>query len=795
MVKAVSKIICLNGSYDRETAIAVVPKIICLNGSYDQETAIAVVPKIICLNGSYDRETAIAVVPKIICLNGSYDRETAIAVVPKIICLNGSYDRETAIAAVPKIICLNGSYDLETAIAAVPKIICLNGSYDRETAIAVVPKIICLNGSYDRETAIAVVPKIICLNGSYDRETAIAAVPKIICLNRSYDRETAIAAVPKIICLNGSYDRETAIAVTDSLNRKGSRWGVTLTHPPNAFITGLLLVRGTFTVDRVALAGLGIHHVMEVDPAPGECGFMYEPKAFISELKAMLSQLACGASTGGGDAESRLSLLARGVGTGGVVAESRLSQLARGAGTGGVVAESRLSQLARGAGTGGGGVENPLIHLFGGRPLSPPTPSFRGLQGGLGGAPPFGEGGHGEPSLVVFSGGTAFNMVASELRGLTSKVAYVLPVSDDGGSTAEIVRVLGGPAVGDIRSRCLRLADDSDEEAKAEWRSIVEGDHKLWRGVSEPYKHVIRAFLVHFEKELLQLMVQASVQFDFRNGSVGNFFFAGARIFFRSLDAAIFLFSRVARLPLGSVVLPAISTEGRITLGAELENGVCIRGQNQISHPPHVASTLVDKSCDFQPLPSAIRRVFYLSSEGSGQEHEVFPKANPRAMSEIDSSDAIIYGMGSLYTSICPTLCLDGTGEHVADRDVPKILCINGSHDRETSSSGAHDGPMLASDMVQAVTDALNRRRTRFGSRLWRPPSAYVTGLLVPKGGDIEVDIPKLKQLGVQYVSEVESFLDVASGSIYFQPAGLVAGIEGMIKLQSQAPVGQEYSI
>ncbi len=55
---------------------------------------------------------------------------------------------------------------------------------------------------------------------------------------------------------------------------------------------------------------------------------------------------------------------------------------------------------------------------------------------------------------------------AEQLRHLTNKVAYVLPVSDDGGSTAEVVRVLGGPAVGDIRSRCLRLADDSDEEVR-----------------------------------------------------------------------------------------------------------------------------------------------------------------------------------------------------------------------------------------------------------------------------------------------------------------------------------------
>ena len=44
--------------------------------------------------------------------------------------------------------------------------------------------------------------------------------------------------------------------------------------------------------------------------------------------------------------------------------------------------------------------------------------------------------------------------------------------------------------------------------------------------------------------------------------------------------------SRVARLPEGSLVLPAICTEERITLGAELEDGTVLRGQNQISHPP-----------------------------------------------------------------------------------------------------------------------------------------------------------------------------------------------------------------
>lgn len=56
--------------------------------------------------------------------------------------------------------------------------------------------------------------------------------------------------------------------------------------------------------------------------------------------------------------------------------------------------------------------------------------------------------------------------------------------------------------------------------------------------------------------------------------SIGNFFFAGARIFFQSLDAAIFLFSRVSEIPAESTVLPAISTNDRLTLGCELWVGM-----------------------------------------------------------------------------------------------------------------------------------------------------------------------------------------------------------------------------
>jgi 2-phospho-L-lactate transferase CofD len=88
------------------------------------------------------------------------------------------------------------------------------------------------------------------------------------------------------------------------------------------------------------------------------------------------------------------------------------------------------------------------------------------------------------------------------------------------------------------------------------------------------------------------------------------------------------------------------------------------------------------------------------------QEHEVFPAPNPRLLSEVARADAVVYGMGSLYTSICPSLILAGVGEAIAARGVPKLLLLNGSHDRETLVCGAHAGPMSASDIVLAVRAA-----------------------------------------------------------------------------------------
>ena len=91
-----------------------------------------------------------------------------------------------------------------------------------------------------------------------------------------------------------------------------------------------------------------------------------------------------------------------------------------------------------------------------------------------------------------------------------------------------------------------------------------------------------------------------------------------------------------------------------------------------------------------------------------------------------------------------------GVGERIAARPVPKLLLLNGSHDRETSACAGRAGAMGAADVVAAVVDALNRRHGRRGRALGHAPAAYVTAVLAPAGGALDADAAVLAALGIR---------------------------------------------
>lgn len=228
-----------------------------------------------------------------------------------------------------------------------------------------------------------------------------------------------------------------------------------------------------------------------------------------------------------------------------------------------------------------------------------------------------------------------------------------------------------------------------------------------------------------------------------------------ARVFTGSLESAIYLLSTICCIPPTVSVLPAINTNFTHHISAGLADGTQITGQNSISHPsaptalPDVGDTPIpnnDKNnipwqqhmqeteehdriedatlpgslptlrkqyIDFtkaadEDLPTRIERIWYINPYG----HEIRPFANPKVLDAIRTADALVYSIGSLYTSIVPSLVLRGVGAALADPAGVryKILVLNSTVDRETGPSKA---PMTATDFVLAIARAAAQTLTQ----------------------------------------------------------------------------------
>ena len=330
--------------------------------------------------------------------------------------------------------------------------------------------------------------------------------------------------------------------------------------------------------------------------------------------------------------------------------------------------------------------------------------------------------------------------------------------------------------------------------ARLEWLSIVEGASPLWNAISSAKKELIRSFLNTINLEIVK-RARPSSTFDFSSASVGNLFLTGARLFSGSFESAVYLLATIGGVPDDVRVIPAINSNFSNHISAGLEDGSVVVGQNSISHPSH-PTHLPDQQMKISPessaddtdqsvdeasakedliedanlpgslptlrkqyisfskatdedLPARISRIWYINPYG----HEIRPPPNPRVIEAVKDASAVIYSIGSLYTSIAPCLILRGVGEALkASPARYKILILNGSLDRET---GPSTRPFDAVDFVEAIASAAesNAARTN-GSIPWIRAedrcSAYVTHIVHLEGeGTPKVDRAKLSDMGI----------------------------------------------
>ncbi|CAG8686710.1 13783_t:CDS:2, partial [Dentiscutata heterogama] len=307
-----------------------------------------------------------------------------------------------------------------------------------------------------------------------------------------------------------------------------------------------------------------------------------------------------------------------------------------------------------------------------------------------------------------------------------------------------------------------------------EWLEVVEGTHKLWQGISPEKKGAIRGFLVHFQLEILR---RAHKKFDFRNGSIGNFFLTGARIFCGSLESAIFIFAAITGISESSKVIPIINTNHTVAIAAELDNGSIITGQCEISHPSQKPqnspsdvdhlnlstetfdsintgskSNLIFDKSNVASLNRRIHRIYYINEYGQ----EIFPFVNSRVFDSLSTKSTLIYSIGSLYTSIMPCLILRGVGKAIAESTTlkNKILILNGSNDRETDQ-------FTALDFIKSIVDGCNSS-LRFDG-FWPkeyPVKHYITHLIYLDNSQVKVDVAEIEKLGIECIKAKGAFQD-----------------------------------
>ncbi|EOO02616.1 putative upf0052 domain protein [Phaeoacremonium minimum UCRPA7] len=442
--------------------------------------------------------------------------------------------------------------------------------------------------------------------------------------------------------------------------------------------------------------------------------------------------------------------------------------------------------------------------------------------------------------IVVFSGGTAANSLVDVFNKILGKrgcpLQYIIPISDNGGSSSELIRVFGGPSVGDIRSRLVRLIpNNGDEEraalktlfeyrlcsdplkARTEWLDVVEGRHLLWSFISSEKRELIRSVFNTLNMEIVKRARPTSV-FNFGEASIGNLFLTGARLFSGSFEASIYLLSMICSIPESISVLPAINSNFTHHISAGLADGTQIAGQVAISHPsaptsvpdntirptgdrtedhdriedanlPGSLPVLRGRHAGFSKddeddLPAPVRRVWYINPYG----HEIWPLANPKALAALHAARMVVYSIGSLYTSIVPSVVLRGVGAALADPGPGpgpgpgairhKVLVLNARLDRETGG-GRH--PMTATDFVAAIARAAAESQSDFSAAAHEDEyGRYVTHLVHLTGpGAPAVDAEELARLGVRCV-EVRGRM-VGEGRrrmLRYDEAGLMEALE-----------------
>ncbi len=285
------------------------------------------------------------------------------------------------------------------------------------------------------------------------------------------------------------------------------------------------------------------------------------------------------------------------------------------------------------------------------------------------------------PKVVVIGGGTGLSTLLSGLKKYTTNITAIVTVADDGGSSGRLRQEFDMLPPGDIRNCLVALAD------------------------AEPLMQ--RLFQYRFAPDSA-----------LHGHNFGNLFITAMTKITGDFERAVQASSKV--LAIRGRVVP--STNTKVRLAAEHEDGSVTLGESKISE-----------------APAPIRRIYL-------EPADCRPTAD--ALAAIREANAIVLGPGSLYTSIIPNLLVDEmVGAIVTSKALKIYVCNVMTQSRETRG-------FRASDHVRALIAHTNPGIIQVCIVNTEPvPRDLLERYREEAAFPVEPDIDRIRALGCQVVS------------------------------------------
>lgn len=283
------------------------------------------------------------------------------------------------------------------------------------------------------------------------------------------------------------------------------------------------------------------------------------------------------------------------------------------------------------------------------------------------------------PKILFFSGGSALNGLSQHLKNYTYNSIHLVTPFDSGGSSAKLRQAFDMPAIGDLRSRMMALADEtitghpevyrlftyrlpSNQSQKAllqRLMNMVNGKDSLVKDIPNPMRRIIRNLLGFFIEEKPK-------DFDLKGASIGNLTLAGGYLnHHRHLDPVIYIFSKLVGVR--GTVRAVVNDNSHLL--AKLKSGGTIVGQHRLTGK------------EVKPIKSKITQLSLTSHPNKNVPTQASIRKKNYKL--IQSADLICFPPGSFYSSLISNLLPEGVVKAIAENKNPKVFIPNLGKDPE----------------------------------------------------------------------------------------------------------------